>query len=408
MLALLDNSDFRRLWLGQLTSVFGTWLLVVAVPLYVFDLTGSTVATGATFIAETLPALILGPIAGVVVDRLDRRRVMIGSDVVRALAVAGMLFASTSHLLWVLYTALILENSAAQLFRPARQALIPSLVSSRHRLPEANAMFAMIDGLVRLVGSVLGGVLYLAVGFRALVVLNAASYLISALACSRVRHRSRLRVRAPITVADGMAELRAGLRHVLATTTLRRLLRVTAIFYLANGAVTALLVPYARSVLGASAGSFGYLLAALGLGYIVGTIFARRTIARLTSNGAVAVCVPLLAGCYLLAFQPENYLATLVGFAAAGAPAVVLLVAVQTECQRRTPDALLGRVTAAFLTVEMAVSVAGAAIGSLLAEEVGPLPVIDVALLVLGALGLTLPQRLPSWRYLARPVGSDE
>jgi len=406
VLALWDIGDLRRLWLGQLTSVFGTWLLVVAVPLYVYDLTGSTVATGATFVAETLPALFLGPAAGVLVDRLDRRRVMIVSDVVRALAILCMLLADSPHFLWVLYLALVVENGAAQLFRPARQALIPSLVGSRQLLPEANALFAMIDGLVRLVGSVLGGLLYLAVGFPGLVVLDAASYLVSAIACALVRHRSAPRPRRDrANLADGVNELRAGLRHVLASTPLRGLLRVTAVFYLANGAVTALLAPYARSELGAGSAAFGYLLAALGVGYVVGTLVASRVMERISPQGAVMVSVPLLGACYLLAFQPENYTASLIGFGAAGAPAVLLLVAVHTAYQQRTPDILLGRVAAAFLTVEMAVSTVGAGIGSLLAEQVGVLPVIDLALLVLGVLGLSLPQAMPSWRYLtAEPV----
>jgi predicted MFS family arabinose efflux permease len=408
VLALLDISDFRRLWLGQLTSVFGTWLLVVAVPLYVYDLTGSTVATGATFIAETLPALLLGPLAGVLVDRLDRRRVMIGSDVVRGFAVLSMLFASGQRSLWVLYLAMLVENGAAQLFRPARQALIPCLVGTPQRLTQANAMFAMIDGLVRLVGSVLGGVLYLAIGFPGLVVLNASSYLISALACRQVRHRAPAHGRRSISLSGTGRELRAGLRHVMTTPPLRRLLRVTAVFYLANGAVTALLVPYARAELRAGPTSFGYLLMALGVGYVVGTLLAHWIIDRLSPDGAVVAAVPMLAASYLLAFQPVSYPATLIGFAAAGAPAIVLLVAVQTEYQRRTPDALLGRVAAAFLTVEMAVAVTGAALGSALAAQVGVLPVIDVALLVLGALALTLPQQPTGWRLLPGPVGPDE
>jgi len=342
----------------------------------------------------------------VLVDRLDRRRVMIVSDVVRALAVLCMLLADAPHSLWVLYLALVVENGAAQLFRPARQALIPSLVGSRQLLPEANALFAMIDGLVRLVGSILGGLLYLAVGFPGLVVLDAASYLVSAIACALVRHRSAPRPRPDrVNLTDGVNELRAGLRHVLASTPLRGLLRVTAVFYLANGAVTALLAPYARSELGAGSAAFGYLLAALGVGYVVGTLVASRVMERISPQGAVMVSVPLLGACYLLAFQPENYTASLIGFGAAGAPAVLLLVAVHTAYQQRTPDILLGRVAAAFLTVEMAVSTVGAGIGSLLAEQVGVLPVIDLALLVLGVLGLSLPQAMPSWRYLtAEPV----
>jgi MFS family permease len=408
VLALLDNSDFRRLWLGQLTSVLGTWLLVVAVPLHVYDRTGSTAATGGTFIAETFPALVLGPAAGVFVDRHDRVRVMVWADVVRAAAVLSMLFASSRDALWVIFVAILVENSAAQVFRPARQALIPALVGSRHRLTDANAMFAMIDGLVRMVGSVLGGVLYLTIGFHWLVVVNGCSYLVSVVACHAVQYRSPPRPGPRVTLADGVEELRAGLRHVLMIGPLRRLLWVTAVFYLANGAVTALLVPFARSDLRVDPASFGYLLAALGVGYVIGTVFARSVIERFTAEGAVVACVPLLGVAYLLAFQPVSYPATLVGFAVAGAPAVILLIAVATEYQRRTPDAMLGRVAAAFLTVEMAVSLTGAALGSVLAQRVGVLPVIDVALLALGALALTLPRRPISWRILTPRVRPEE
>ena len=403
MLALWYISDFRRLWLGQLASVLGTWLLVVAAPLYVFDLTGSSAATGGTFIAETLPALVVGPAAGVLVDRLDRRRVMIGAELVRAAAVLSMLFVTGRSLLWVLYAALLAENAAAQFFRPARQALIPALLGTQVLLPQANAMFWMIDGLVRLLGSVLGGALYLAIGFPGLVLANAASYLASAYACHRLDHRpGRHPQPARITVGRARAELRAALSHIQETPTLRRLLWATGVFYLANGVVTALLVPYARTALHVGPAAFGYLLAALGAGYVVGTLSARRVIARLSALGAVMGSVPLVAACYLLAFQPQTYPTALIGFAAAGAPAVVLLVAVQTECQIRTPDALLGRVTAVYLTVEMLVSVTGAALGSVLADRVGVLSMIDLALLVLGALGVTLPQPAPSRRPVPR------
>lgn len=409
MLALWDNSDFRCLWLGQLASVLGTWLLVVAVPLHVYDRTGSTAATGATFIAETFPALVLGPAAGVLVDRHDRVRVMIWADLVRAAAVLSMLLACAGGALWVLFLAILIENSAAQLFRPARQALIPAIVAPRQNLADANAMFAMIDGIVRMVGSVLGGLLYLTIGFQWLVVLNAASYLVSVLACHRVRHhQAPPRPVARAGLADGLAELRTGLHHVLTIGPLRRLLRVTAVFYLSNGAVTALLVPYARSVLRVGAESFGYLLAALGVGYVVGTLVARSVIERLSAERAVLASVALLGAAYLLAFQSVSYPATLAGFATAGAPAVVLLVAVPTEYQRRTPNPLLGRVAAAFLTVEMAVSVTGAAVGSLLAPRIGVVPVIDVALLALATLGLTLPRRPLRWRLLTPWVRAEE
>jgi predicted MFS family arabinose efflux permease len=393
---LLDIPDFRRLWLGQLASSLGTWLLVVAVPLHVFDLTGSTMATGIAFVAETLPAVLLGPVAGVLVDRLDRRRLMIGVDVVRALAVLSMLAADDPERLWLIYAALIVENGAGQLFRPARQSIVPSLIGPDVRLSAANAMFAVIDGLVRLVGSVAGGLLYLTIGFAGLVLADAASYLVSAAGCYLVRHRALrpCRTSSDSALTSGLAELSAGLLHLRQSRQLRGMLLVTAGFYLANGAITALLVPFARLELQVDSSGFGYLLAALGCGYLLGTPLARWTIEQFSTRWAVMSSVPLLAACYLLAFGPASYPLTLIAFAVSGAPAVILLVAVQTDCQSRTPEALLGRVTSAFLTVEMAVSVVGAAAGSSVAQHTGVMPVIGVAIAVLMVLALAVPRML--------------
>lgn len=404
MLELFVNSDFRYLWLGQLMSTFGTWLLVVGVPLRVFDLTGSTAATGAAFVAETLPALMLGPAAGVLVDRMDRRRVMVAMDVVRAFAVLSMLLVQDASDLWIIYAAILVENGAAQLFRPSRQAIIPSLVASQDRLPAANAMFGMIDGLVRLFGSLAGGVLYASAGFETLVAVDAASYLVSAFGCYLIRHRAPRGRRAPVSIGAGVAELRAGLLHVWRQRFLRGLLVVTALFYLANGALTALLVPFARTQLHADTVRFGYLLAALGLGYLAGTPLARLLIERFSTRAAVLVSVPWLACCFGLAFGPRQYSLTIAAFALSGAPAVILLVAVATAYQRHTPDPMLGRVTAAFLTVEMTVSVVGAATGSSVAEEAGLMPVIGASIILLLGLVAALPQLLP--RPTARPCPS--
>jgi hypothetical protein len=283
---------------------------------------------------------------------------------------------------------------------PARQSIVPSLIGPDVRLSAANAMFAMIDGLVRLVGSVAGGLLYLAIGFRGLVLTDAASYLVSAAGCYLVRYRALRRSEAHADArggagpgpTSGPAELRAGLRHLRQSRPLRGMLLVTAGFYLANRAITALLVPFAPLELRIDSSRFGYLLAALGCGYLLGAPMARWTIEQFSTRWAVISSVPLLAACYLLAFEPASYPITLIAFAVSGAPAVVLLVAVQTDCQSRTPDELLGRVTSAFLTVEMAVSVVGAATGRSVAQHTGVMPVIGVAIALLAVLALAVPR----------------
>jgi len=146
VLDALKIRDFRRLWIGRLISTAGSWLLVVALPAYVFHLTGSLLATGLTMVAEYLPALLLGPLVGVLTDRWDRRRVMLAADVFRAVVVAGMLFATSAGSVWVIYLALVAESVGSVLFRPAAQAMTPAIVGTGSGLSSANSLNAVTDG----------------------------------------------------------------------------------------------------------------------------------------------------------------------------------------------------------------------------------------------------------------------
>jgi MFS family permease len=122
VLEVLRIRDFRLLWSARLVSMLGSWLLVVAIPAYVLELTGSLAATGLTLAAEFLPPLLLGPAAGVLADRWDRRRLMIATDLLRAAAVALLLFARGPGDVWIVYLALVAESAGTVLSRPASSA----------------------------------------------------------------------------------------------------------------------------------------------------------------------------------------------------------------------------------------------------------------------------------------------
>ncbi|MGN6795817.1 MAG: MFS transporter, partial [Streptosporangiaceae bacterium] len=121
MFQALRVRDFRLLWSGSLISSLGSWLLILAVPAHVLIATGSLRDSGLTLAAEYAPALILGPLAGVWADRWDRRRMMIGTDLLRSGAVATLLLGLAPGRLWVLYVALVAESSGGVLFAPAMQ-----------------------------------------------------------------------------------------------------------------------------------------------------------------------------------------------------------------------------------------------------------------------------------------------
>ncbi len=180
MLKLLRQRNFSLLWVGQFISIIGDWVLFIALPFYTYSLTGSVLATGAMFIVSTLPRLVLGSVAGVFVDRWDRKRTMIVADVLRVLLILMLLFVRSRDWLWLIYVSAFLESVVSQFFNPAKSAIIPLLVGEKDLLA-ANSLNGLSDALTRLLGSALGGVLMGWLGFSSVVLLDAGSFLFSAL-----------------------------------------------------------------------------------------------------------------------------------------------------------------------------------------------------------------------------------
>ena len=164
---LRHNPEFTRLWIGQLVSNLGDWFNTVAVLALVYDLTQSGLSTGLIIIASTLPAFLLTPYAGMVVDRFDRRKIMMVADLSRGVLALGMLLVRTSSEIWLLYLFSALLIAFASFFGPALNAAIPNLVSS-DELISANALSSATWGLMLAVGAAVGGVVIAAVVYRLL------------------------------------------------------------------------------------------------------------------------------------------------------------------------------------------------------------------------------------------------
>jgi MFS family permease len=187
---LASNADFRRLWTGQVVSEIGDWLNNIAVLALAIQLAGKgsvglAVATYA--IARHLPLFIFGPVAGVVVDRVNRRRVMIAADLARAILALGFLLANRSSSLALIYIVGASLFSVSAFFNAAKRASIPNLVGSTEELLSANSLSASTTAATIAVGSALGGVVATAVGRDTVFVLNAFTFLASAEMIRRIR-----------------------------------------------------------------------------------------------------------------------------------------------------------------------------------------------------------------------------
>ena len=211
-----ENANFRRLWLAQIVSENGDWFYTLAIYSLLLDLTGKASSVALALVLQVLPVTLLGPLAGVVNDRISRRKVMIASDLLRMVIVGCMLLVRSPQTVWVVYPLLFFETVMVSFFEPARTAVIPSVVAESDVIV-ANTLSSATWSFDLAIGSVLGGVVAAWLGRDAVFVLNALSFVVSALLISRMRfvesHADKAK-RHPEDQGAGWSSIRAGFKYI--------------------------------------------------------------------------------------------------------------------------------------------------------------------------------------------------
>lgn len=364
----LRNPAFRRLWTAITVSSFGAWLLVIAVPVQIYRLTGSVTATGLALAVESLPGMLLAPWAGVAVDRWDRRRTAAAAHVAAAAGVAIMLLAGEGRV-WPIYLGVLAESIAIAFLVPAMRALTPALVGTGPELASANALTAFSHSTFRLLGPVIGTLLAARGWFPAVVVVDAVTSLVAAALIATVR-------RVPAAATPGAAssvraQLADGLRHIRRGSALRGLLATSTVFLVANAGLTALLVPYCAAHLGNPDRAAGQLIAGLGVGYLCGSALSKHLLLRYAQRTILIWAYAAVGACFLVLFTASHLAVALGAVTLCGVPGAVILVTVGTTVQVITPSSLLGRVSAAFFAADASAAVAGGLLGPAAALVVG-------------------------------------
>jgi MFS family permease len=388
MFQALRIRDFRLLWSGSVISALGTWLLVLAIPAHVLLVTGSLRDTGLTLAAQYLPVLILGPVAGVITDRCDRRRLMIATNLFRAAAVAVMLLGTDPGRYWVLYAALIAESSGGVLYIPAWLARTPAIVGTGTQLSSANSLNALADGAVRLVGGPLGGVLLATLGVKWLIVADALSYLVSA-AANTLTSPGQATAKQSTARRTTVHDLAEGLNVLRGQPVARALLPVTVVFLGANAALTTMLIPLGIRRLGGSENT-GFVLSALGVGFLLAAPLLRALLDRVQPRTLLAATLTATAVGQFGLFTSTSIITAIPAAVAIGLFGSMSEVIPQTAMQRVIPGTVLGRISAVFLTGEAAAGLVGAVAGPFLAQAVHlPGLAVVASLVTLAAAALT-------------------
>src|SRR3954447_4275993 len=379
--AVLRDRDLRLLFGGLVISATGSWAYNVALLAFAFEQTHSLKWVGAAGLARFVPALLFSSYGGVVADRFERIRVMVGSDLTCCGWQAGL--AATAALdgpveLALLFAALTAISNTP--YNPAVAATIPEL-TGEDRLVAANALNGTIENLVVVLGPAVGAVV-LALGSAELTfAIDAASFAISAVLVSRISVRSR-----PVDVTEGgtagpLRQMAVGLRAITESTAVRTLVVYSVLVSFVYGTDTVVFVAVSDAQLGTGAEGFGYLLAGLG----VGGILTAGVLDRLASSGRLARLIVIGTALYclptaLLAVVHSPALAFAIQVVRGGATLVVDVLAI-TALQRAVSSEQVARVFGVFFALILAAISLGALITPPIIDGLG----LHAALVVLGA-----------------------
>ena len=390
--ALLRRRDFGLLWAGGLISETGDWFLLVGLPIWVLQLTGSSLVTATVFLVGLLPGLVVGPLAGVLVDRWDRRRTLVAVSLAQAAFLLPLLAVDGRGDLWVVYGVMAVEASLAQLNDPARNALVPSLVEAGD-LVGANALIGLNSNLARLAGSPLGGVLVEVAGLPGLVIGDAVSFLLGAALIALVGSPRRAAVDpavhspipgpAPVPAAPhGVAgEWLDGLRVTLGNRELRWGLVVNGLAAVAQGIFTVLFVVFVTRELGGDGADVGLLRGVQAIGGLLGGVLVVGMARRLRAGRLLGTSL-LVFALIDLAIWNGPLLTTAIWlylglFVAAGIPGIGVLTGLTALVQEHTGDAYLGRVFATYLGSFNGLMAVGMLLAGLLGDTVGVVTVLN-------------------------------
>jgi MFS family permease len=295
-----DNRNFRQLWLSQVVSQLGDWFNLIASAALIAKASDSGLAIGGLFLARLLPPFLLGPWAGVVADRFDRRKIMILTDLLRALIVPGFLLARTERDIWLIYTLTILQLSISAFFEPARSAILPNVVS-RQELITANALSSVTWSAMLALGAALGGLVAALFGLTVAFLIDAASFVLSAWFVSQVKVEAATESsQTSHNQENGWGEFLLGLRYLKGNPAVLAVALLKGMAALSFGGMGIIEVTFAEKVfpLGQDgSGTLGLIYFAAGVGTGLGPLLARR----LTGDNPVTMHWAIL-GTFVVAF----------------------------------------------------------------------------------------------------------
>lgn len=352
---LRRNANYRRLWLAQVVSEAGDYFNNVAVFSLAMQTTGSGLVVSGIMLARAIPAVLTGPLAGVVLDRFDRRRIMIASDVVRSVVAFAFIACLYYRAAWLLYALSALLMAASPFFTSGRAALLPSIASGEE-LRTANSLTQTTQWATLTAGTMLGGLVTARMGYSWAFAINALSFVYSAAAVAWIRPkgaRTGQAESAPATSAlQPWRDYKAGLDYMRSVPLVLGIGLLTVGWAMGGGAAQILFALFGEQVFQRGAEGIGTIWGFAGVGLLAGGALAHLAGGRLDFAGykrAVALSYLVHGAAYVVFSRSTWYPAALFWILLSRVGMAVTSVLNNYQLLRTTPDRYLGRV---FATLE--------------------------------------------------------
>jgi MFS family permease len=399
----LQYRNYRLFFSGQSLSLVGTWITRVATSWLVYRLTGSELLLGLVGFCGQVPTLLLAPIAGVLVDRWPRHRILVVTQVLSMLQslALGWLTLAGAIRVWHILALQIAQGIINAFDTPARQAFVVEMVEDRADLPNAIALNSSMVNGSRIIGPSIGGAVIAAVGEGWCFMIDGVSYLFVIASLMGMRLAARPAAATGTRVGQ---ELRAGFDYVAGSVPIRTLLGLLAVVSAMGMPYTVLMPVIAATVLHGGPNTLGFLMTAAGVGALGGALYlaSRRSILGL---GRVTMIAALVFGTGLVAFSFSTRLwLSLAILPIVGAGFMVQMASTNTVLQTLVDDRLRGRVMAFYTMAFLGTAPIGSLIAGVAADRIGA-----PATIRLGGLACLLAAtwygfKLPELRRLARPI----
>ncbi len=372
---LLRQRNFALVWWAGLISITGDWMLRIALPVYVLQLTGSPLATSGAVMAGVLPSILFGLIAGVYVDRWDRRRTMLVVSVLQGLFLLPLLAGNV----WAVYAVAFVQASLSLFFQPAEGSLLPQLVAAED-LTAANSLNSLNNNIGRLIGPVLGGFGLAGLGITGVVIIDMASFAVAAALLAAIAGDFRAK---KLGESLGMrGELAEGFYAIRRSRVTTAIMVIVLLMSVGEGVMASLFPVLVTGPLNAGAVGLGSLMAAQAVGGLLGGLVGTRFAAKINPITMVTAGLAVFGVLDVLIFNYPRWSTVLwpelVLFALVGIPAVLSQAALMTLLQTAHPGEVLGRIFSVALMLGALATFAGASIAGTLALKAGVINVLTV------------------------------